>query len=481
MREINRRQALAWLATTLVGTQINGCGGGGGADADSVIPPSLPANSSPALRVADYLGSLYQPFDWSGPIRDPFRDVVEIFEPALAQPMTVAELSALDEMLRQRDIIMQIGGMGSAKPNPDPTLVNEQFKAYMDAIVADSGAAWRDAVTDRATEVALATPEGSRVYWQIGNEINAASYQSNIDLYLGRSSSSLLDIIPVYVEYFLAPTAQAMRQAASTTGKPVRLALGSIAGFSSGNARLFLDELLNYTVVGTYAPQLAGEQVNALVELITIHYLMNTGTPEQPEDWRDALIATRQKWMGVGAISGIWSTEEVGVQAADAGMGAGSALRILSRYLGWVSEQQDEARTTRWFFFGTSVGPVNQRIDDAMMNWRQWTGDNTLQLHSKLHSSSNTLETYVFMVRGASGWLLTVTALGEAAVSLSEVPVDLPDVGSSQAAVQAWLYATSGGARVSATLLATATGAQVRLDPPLNLLQPDTLLIWVNA
>lgn len=489
MHKINRRQALAWLATTLAGSVTGGCGGGGGGSGDENVkppeptpppPPDLPGNASPSLRSTDYLGSLYQTFEWSGPIRDPFRDEVEIFDPALARPMTADALRRVEETLQQRDIIMQIGGMGSAKLNPDPGQINAQFKAYMDAIVADSAVAWRNAVTARASEIALVTPAESRVYWQIGNEINAASYQRNIDLYLGRSSTSLNEIIPIYVEYFLAPTVQAMRQAASQTEKPVRLALGSIAGFANTNSQLFLDNLLDYTLVGTFAPELAGAKVHSLVELVTMHYLMGAGTPEQPEIWRDVLLASRQKWMGVGTIAGFWSTEEVGIRAAEDGKGAGGALRIMSRYLGWVSENGDQGRQTRWFFYGTNSGPANQRINDALTLWHQWTGGNTLQLHAKQHSAGNTLETHAFQLAGGAGWLLTVTAIGSTSASLSDLPIELPGVNSSQASVQARLFAASGSMDVTAYLQASATGAQFRLASPLSLLEPDTLLLRVS-
>lgn len=486
MREINRRQALAWLATTLAGTLTTGCGGGG-SDIDEPTtpvtedPPTPPPSSTTSLLVSEHLGSLYQPFAWSGPIRDPYRDAVEISDPALYQTMTSEDLNLLSDMLTQRDIIMQIGGMGSAKLNPEPGQINPQFKTYMDAIVADNAAAWRNSVAARVAEIALATPGENRVYWQIGNEINAASYQQNIDLYLGRTSTSLLDIIPVYVEYFLAPTVQAMQQAANLTGKQIHLALGSIAGFSNANSQLFLDTLLDYTVAGTYALELAGEKVHSLVELVTLHYLMGASTPEQPEIWRDVLLASRKKWMGVGTINGFWSTEEVGIRAADSGKGAGSALRIMSRYLGWVNEQQDEGRKTRWFFYGTTAGPANQRIDDALTLWHQWTGDKLLQMYGKLHSAGNTLETYAFQLSDGAGWLLTVTAIGGTAVALNDIPLDLPGVNSQQASIQARLFAASGSMDVNASLQASATGAQVRLASTLNLLEPDTLLLWVGA
>lgn len=432
------------------------------------------------MVTSDHLGSLYQTFPWSGPIRDPYRSTVEIMDPASYLAMSASDLVTLTTTLQQRDIIMQIGGMGSAKLNADGALVNTQFKTYMDAIVADKGLAWRNVVTARASEVALATPDTSRLYWQIGNEINASSYLQNINLYLGQSNSSLLDIIPVYVEYFLAPTAQAMRQAATDTSKPVRLALGSIAGFSNANSQTFLDTLLNYTVVGTYAPALAGMKVSALVELLTIHYLMNAGTPEQPEAWRDVLVNTRQKWLGVGAITGVWSTEEVGVRAASDGKGGGGALRIQSRYLGWVSDKQDAPRTTRWFYYGTQDGPKGQQITDALTQWHQLTGNHPLKLHDRQHTQNGTLESYAFRVDGAAGWLITVTALGNGGVAVTDVPITLAGVNTGTAKVRGWLYAAGGTSTVNASLVPTSGGVQVRLSGTTTLVMPDSLLLWIS-
>lgn len=432
------------------------------------------------MIASDHLGSLYQAFPWSGPVRDPYRSTVEIVDPASYVGMSASDLASLTATLQQRDIVMQIGGMGSAKLNAEGALVNAQFKAYMDAIVADKGVSWRNVVTARASEVALATPDASRLYWQIGNEINASSYLQNINLYLGHAYSSLLDIIPVYVEYFLAPTAQAMRQAATHTGRPVRLALGSIAGFSSANSQAFLDTLLNYTVVGTYAPALAGVKASTLVELLTIHYLMGAGTPEQPEAWRDVLVSTRQKWLGVGAITGLWSTEEVGGRAASDGKGGASALRVQSRYLSWVNDTRDAPRTTRWFFYGTQEGPKGQQINDALTLWHQLTGNHPLTLHARQHTQNGTLESHAFRVDGAAGWLITVTALGTAGVAVTDVPITLTGVNTGTAKVQGWLYAAGGTANVTASLVPASGGVQVRLPTPATLVMPDSLLLWVS-
>ena len=155
------------------------------------------------LTLRDYVGSLYQTFSWSGPLRDPLRDAVEIHDPNDYQSLGEADKAALQELLQSRHIIMQIGGMGSAKLNhDDPDSPNEKFSRYMNAFLADGGRLWRDTVRQRAIEVAEITPDDATLYWQVGNEIDAASYLTNIRLYFGDDSA---EIIPVYVEYFLAP------------------------------------------------------------------------------------------------------------------------------------------------------------------------------------------------------------------------------------------------------------------------------------
>src|SRR5690606_16197610 len=437
-------------------------------------------SASTSIRVADHLGSLYSPFVWSGPVRDPYRDSIEITDPALYQPLTADEKSALTTTLQQRDIIMQIGGMGSAKLWEGGAQVHPNFKTYMDALVADSGAAWRYAAAARAREVIEATPDGSRVYWQIGNEINASSYLQNINLYFGASYASTFDIIPVYVEYFLAPTLQAFQQAASDSGKPVRVALGSIAGFANINSQQFLNNLLNYEITGTYAPNLAGRKVYELVDIVTIHYLMNASTAENPEIWRDALVSVRDQWLGVGNISGVWSTEDVGIRAAEDGMGAGSALRILSRYLGWVSENQFDRYTARWFFFGTTAGPVGQAINDSLTQWQQLTGDVPLEFVAKQHSSDGTRETYLFKVSGRSQWLMTITAVGNNTVSVTDADLDIAVANVGTASVQAWRYGMSGTQTLAPALLAVSSGGRVHFNAPVSLDEPDAVLVWVS-
>ncbi len=475
---------LQLLSTLMLLSLIAACGDGASGDNSSTTDDPPGANDTAgsrqqfAMSLEEYLGSLYRPFSWSGPIRDPERDGVEILDPTQFQPLDSSTVDSLEMLLAERDIIMQIGGMGSAK-NPDPNRVNEQFATYMDSIIADGGKLWRDAVYMRGQEVA-ALDGDHKVYWQIGNEINAGSYLRNINLYFERSNNDLLTIIPVYVEYFLAPTLQALHQVEADTGHPVRIALGSIAGFSNDNSALFLDTLLNYQIIGDYAPALAGARVYEWINLLTIHYSMNASEPDDPDRWRDVLVRSYEQWVGVKDIQGIWTTEEVGIRAAENGHGAGAALRVMVRYLDWISEFQYPGNTARWFYFGTTAGPTNQQINDAMLQVEQILDDSALYYYDHQLNDSATLESYAYRIGDSEGYLLTVSPIGNDNQSIETVAITLPP-NTFEAEIAAWRYGNDGTSGATASLISDSSGVQIHLSPAVELSESDTLLIHVDV
>lgn len=469
---------------------IAACGGGsGGSSGAANESPPAPVPTDPVddnphpdsatwpMSLQHYLGSLYQTFPWSGSVRDPYRDMVELHPPAAWTPLTDTDLASIAATLAERDIIMQIGGMGSAKRDgDDPGTVNELFRDYMDSVIMDDGAEWRENVKSRAIEVANIVPDDRNLYWQIGNEINSSSYSDNIQLYFNDSSVAT---IPVYVEYFLAPTLQALQEAAQASGKPVKAALGSVANFSSDSSRDFLNSLMNYQIEGNMAPALAGRQVAELVQLITLHYHMNTGTPEDPEAWRTALEELTATWVN-GAVEGVWTTEEVGIIAAQEGAGAGTALRVMSRYLHWISDNRYTNTQSAFFFFGTTDGPQGQRIDDVMDQVRNLTNSRNLYFFARQFSSDNSLEHYAFEVPGREAWLLTSTALGDLTVPVTDIPIVLPLTDVTGTSISAWIYSQSGARELQALLSPGPLGVTVELNESLSLQKTDTLLVWVD-
>lgn len=378
-----------------------------------------------AIKLTDYLGSLYQTFDWSGAVRDPMRDELKIQNANTYVAMNDSDKTALNELAAEREIIAQIGGMGSAKIAPDATEASAQFSDYMSAIIADSGSLWRSVVESRATEVTESLPENATFYWQIGNEVNATSYTRNAVLYFDNETHGLSNEafgMHVYVEYFLAPTIQSFMAAETATGKDIRIALGSVSAFSAPASQEFLTGLLNYEIEGTYAPELSGRKVHELIDLITIHYLAHAFDEDNMNHWRDTLEGLHNTWVQDN-IRGIWTTEEVGINLAEGGLGAGAAITVAGRYLEWFSDEKLPPEQSRWFYFGTNAGTSGQRISDATSQLYALTADTAIS-HMATQYHDNGLEVRSFALGDVSereGIILLISGLSSSGVALDSL------------------------------------------------------------
>ena len=436
--------------------------------------------SSTTLRA--HLGSLYSEFPWSSQVRDPDRTEMEMHYVSDFEPMSQLSLNDLNHILNNQDVIAQIGGMGSAKPNSsDPNLVNEAFATYIDEILADNGAAWRNVVYQRALEVAGVSERDYSFFWQVGNEISAPSYSSNIQKYFEGNTEANdygAEIVPVYVEYFLAPTIAGFRQAATELDTNIRVALGSIAGFSNPNSTVFLDTLLNYEIVGEFAPSLTGFKVFELVDIITVHYLMNGSSIDDSDYWRAILENVRDNWLGQGRISGVWSTEEVGIRTAEGGAGAGSAIRIASRYLDWVLSNHFNGTQVKWFNYGTNVGPAGQTINDGLSALFDLVGDHSLFLKTRDFDTTSSIETYSFFIPELNGTLVTATSFIDDNL-ISELAV-IPDTSAADSIDTSRLFSSTGAVDINMSLETSGSGAKILFDQKISLERGDSFLIWIQ-
>ena len=471
---------------------LTACGGGGETPVTLIEPTETSANpnQAPALEntpvvIHDHLGSLYNAFVWAGPIRDPMRDDIEIKDAASFVPLSDSATATLTDLARERDIIMQIGGMGSAKPGSEPGQPSERFSDYMNGILADDGEQWRDAVAERAREVVTAQPDGSTIYWQVGNEINADSYKENVSLYFDEDTQglSIEDFtIQVYVEYFFAPTAQAFREAEADTGQDVAIALGSIAGISAQTEQDYLDNLLSYEIQGTFAPDLAGMQVAELTDLITLHYLGQAATPDDPARWYTTLETIHDKWVGDN-IRGVWNTEEVGIRMASNGAGAAAALLVQSRYWQWISENHLTQTEASWFYYGTRSGPEGQRIDDSLTQVHNLVGSDGVTHINTVHDLDNRLDVYLFYVEAQDAYLVTASSLVDEPLEIREILIDdtqLSHIAETKS-TQGWYYGLEDSLAVGANSTLSDTRLIITLDGAVTLTEkPETLLFWLK-
>jgi hypothetical protein len=310
----------------------------------------------------------------------------------------------------------QVGGLGSGRNL-------EAMEAYLDQVVSDAGLQARAGFQRMAREIALIPGASRKFYWQIGNEINTDTFSSNLHQWAGDGLPGAMHdqtTIPILVEYFIAPAVAGIHQACEEVhgdDTSIRIMLGSIAVAANGPAQDFLAAMLDYTVVGTYAPSEAGKQVRDLVDTLSIHYMMGA------TEWEEGLDAIRLGQFGRGRVSRVISTEEVGIRAADEGSGVQSALRTLGRYQYWWNLHGLSPDVSRVFFYGTSAGAPS--IDTELPLLLAFTGAEALLNPSSpaIVMGSGSIECREFEVGTTGKRLLLIFASDRSDITIDAIDV----------------------------------------------------------
>jgi len=310
---------------------------------------------------------------------------------------------------RGDDIVLgDVLGLGSAE--------NEAAVAqFMNSIEADGGQSFKQQVLDRAmtfnqTQIDVGATD-QVLYWQFGNEITSVKYTLNLRSWAGQpvqpAKPSDPFVIPYYAEYYLAPAVQAIREAEIVTGIDNLVLLGSIGNASSPPRREFLNELLNYELVGTYAGEFAGLRVADIIDLIDIHYLIAKDTHVENARGRPirhlqgsyelALNEIFDPWVDTGIVGGLFSTEEVGRKAATGGYGASKAMVVAARFLHWWGANGLSSDQARSLLFGTNLGPSDISADLAMQTLLSFLGAVPLvEIPDAIVPPANDWEGYLF-------------------------------------------------------------------------------------
>jgi hypothetical protein len=358
-----------------------------------------PAN---ALEIpwAAYFVSQDKPAPWAQTVRGLGRGKTGVALIEESEQINVgpgSEFARLEEQVKDvitsRDMIIPVGGLRAAKEQ-------DEVNAFMNMIKRDGGKRWKEVVLTQAVRFAKLPHGYERIYWQVGNEINSKAYGTTLNRWAGKGVASGFDdsyIIPLYVEYFLAPTVEALRSASlQVTGSKdkIQVLLGPIANAARPSSRKWLDDLLNYRIRGDFATTLAGERVADAVNMIGIHYVVTSAN----SDWSVILDDLHHKWVGHSRITGIWSTEELGKKAAEAGLGAATAIRVAARYLHWWGVHSITPKQSRCSFWGWEMGKPGTTGGDGMQALYNFLGDTALkELDRALNVEPlNNLEVYAF-------------------------------------------------------------------------------------
>jgi hypothetical protein len=288
--------------------------------------------------------------------------------------------------------------------------------------------------------------------------------------------------IPVYAEYFLAPTIAGLHAAAKEIGEEpgaIHVMLGTLANARSKSGQAWLAELLDYELEGRFAPELAGKRVHELVHVVAIHYVVSYPGPE----WRQSLDELASRWLGKGSITAMWSTEEVGRARGLRGLGASFGLRVAFRYFDWARGNGLEPREARVNFYGGSLAAPHTHTGLALGILAEHFAANGVERvpPSEIETDLGTeVEAYGMAARAAGRWAYATFPAGAAAAGrLGELSVPLP-AGLRTASATLHLFTPNEHRQWSAPVEVEEQRLVLgKLDVPLE--ADGTLLVLVEA
>jgi len=373
------------------------------------------------------------------------------------------------------DILQLDGGLLQAKDTI-------KAKIFADMIDADSGAFWKSLVYQQCNKLAQLPNSQNRLYYQLGNEITSAAVSKSLRHVQGLPYSSGFDYdqfnIPFFVEKYMAPTLEAIDSSSvfnfGAKGK-INVCLGSITNAGNNAALPFTDALLNYTIIGTNAPSLAGKKIYELIDIITIHYMMGNSSMNV---WENKLNGYTN-WIGTGKVKGVWSTEEVGIAKANLGAGAAYSARATCRYLKRAIDSSYTSKVVRTNYWAWDIGPANTQVNNFNSELYNFLGDVKLSYVDSTHTnftSTTDLEWHGFLDSISNKGVLAILSPSS---SISQIELVNNGWGNINN-VSLTRYDTTGNHDIPVTLNFLADSLLLTF-PVQNLSITDVLLFKINT
>jgi hypothetical protein len=329
---------------------------------------------------------------------------------------------------------------------------------------AKATAKFKQILTEQSLRIMSIPGSADRVYWQIGNEINSRGFKRNLiagqpPLKKGERAVKQSKLpeklriddpssVPEYVEYFLLPSLDALNAAAAKAygGKTrPKILLGTVGSLWRPTAVSFLDVLVSYRIPeNSPYPMYRGKYLTELVDIVGFDYLASL----DDQGWNKTLPSLYSKWLGKNRISGVWSTEEIGIGKSRVRQAAQTAVKVASRYLSHWSDYNLSPTQAKSFFWGWGLGePATQGKLGLNLLSQYWGTDKIKHLrpssnYMRLNATGN-LEVYLFQTQTSRNLTLIAFPRTQSdVVSLSSIRIN------SQA--------TSSGANASLSLLNTS-------------------------
>lgn len=238
------------------------------------------------------------------------------------------------------------------------------------------------------------------VMFHLGNEVNAFHVPWKNHPH----------VVERVVEYNLAPSMEAMRQASADVygdASLVPIMIGSVTSpWPLGHG--FLHAMIEYRIKGDMAPTLAGGRVSDFGDYASIHYVM------KGPFWSHYLDAIYQRMVVPGAVKGFWATEEVG---GNASLHRGPYMVALPfRSLDWWSRREWQPRRGAVIYWGDTRSRDGYTTSlDVQTMLADFLGSQPLvNLTDEIRvQGSPDIEAYAFAARGAEDVALVIGVMSK--------------------------------------------------------------------
>lgn len=282
-----------------------------------------------------------------------------------------------------------VWSMSPAKGQPEN--LNETVQDYQDAAYAHAKYAQAH--------------KSHQIFLQAGNEVNGFFFNptsikpaNQKEFYADHYNSDAQ--AERYVQLGFAPFAEAVLRAQENLPEDTQkspLVLGSITAATNPDSIEFINTVMRTRIDSEFAPSLHDKQTSELVDILAVHYMMNSGP--HGLNWRKNLNMLYQDWLEPGTIEGIWLTEEGGT----ANQGAGDGAVALARFFSWWSDKQWTPLRGRLFFWSDWAASRGLPISYMQLYWGDffresnfkdvsmnmaWTGSENLEGHTLASVSS---------------------------------------------------------------------------------------------
>ena len=263
---------------------------------------------------------------------------------------------------------------------------------------------------------------------------------------------------------------------------------GSIVNLS--NREAFLNSLLNYKIVGSYASSYADRFVYDVVDTVSIHYTVTTPA------WKIVLDNFRNQYLPGGVpstrIRALWTTEEIGVNVAEQGYGMAAALRGIARYSSWWQANNLSPDDVHVFFWGSDINkPLSgtcagcTSVDQDMPLLYNFAGNNPLieLVNDKsIFGVTGDFESYEFSVGGQNKRVLIgFVPTNSGTTTLTNLTLNLAPWSGQTVSVSAYRFANQGPQALAVTPSSQLASASVSVNVSTTLTGFDAVLFFVEA